>query len=60
MARILESTLSAITRWERERVLTLEERLMLLIQHGTPARPPIELLRHQAEHIHRDGRTVNR
>jgi hypothetical protein len=34
MAWILESVLSAISAWERERSLTLEERLMLVMQHG--------------------------
>jgi hypothetical protein len=61
MVWTLESTLSAISNRERERSLTLEERLLLLMQHGAPSRPPVELLKYQAEHGHRDGRnTVHR
>jgi hypothetical protein len=45
-----ERTLSAICRCERERPLTLEERLMLVILHGVASRPSVELLKYQAEH----------
>jgi len=55
MARVQESTLAASSSWERERSLTLEDRLLLVMQHGAPARPPIELLRYQAEHGHCEG-----
>lgn len=58
MSWILESTLSAISRCERERSLTLEARLMLAMQHGAPGRPSIELLRFQTEHGRCKGRNA--
>ena len=39
MAWVLESTLQAISRFQRERSLTLEERMMLLMQHDALWRP---------------------
>ena len=61
MVRILESTLLAISRRERERSLTLEERLMLVMQHGARGWPSFELLRYQTEDRYREhSKTVNR
>ena len=49
MAWVLESTLQAISRFQREWSLTLEERMMLMMQHGALWRPPVDLLRYQDE-----------
>jgi len=59
MAWILESTLVAMSRRERERSLTLEERLMLIMQHGAAGRPSVELLEYQTRH-RQGGNAVNR
>ena len=55
MAWVLEGALAASSRCERERSLTLEERLMLVIQHGAAGRPSVELLKYQTEQRDREG-----
>lgn len=50
MAWVLEGALAASSRYERERSLTLEERLMLVIQRGAPGRPSVELLKYQTKY----------
>lgn len=52
---IVESTLAATSRCERERSLALEKRLMLVMSDGAPGRSSVELLKYQAEHGHREG-----
>jgi hypothetical protein len=44
MTWILESTLQALSRFERERSLTLEERIILHLRQGSPLHLPIDVL----------------
>jgi hypothetical protein len=47
VAWVLGGALAASSRYECERSLTLEERLLLVIQRGTLGGPTVDLLKYQ-------------
>lgn len=53
MAWILESTLQALSRVERERSLTLKERVILHLRKGERSLLPVEVLERAKEQEHR-------